>query len=623
MKKCIWRAVVLVVFIWSVLCITANAAHSGGSCGTNTIWTLDDEGILIISGTGKVTSHPWDPLAVKRVVIEEGITQVGTEAFSDCMMESISLPNTLTRIVGYTFKDCKALKSISIPDNVVIEGYAFSGCSNMESVFLEDNVTICSKAFENCYGKKFATIGTNTALSLSDPNNNYLFYDPDYPDLALMQSDATHLVLKNATGNAFNYIIPDAVTSIANEAFSHCSNMTGIVIPEGITYIGESAFRCTKPNCDIPECNVRSVIFPRSITGMGNNAFSYGTVFYCYKDTYPYRLATQTGHYDCVLLDSGTDVIQPVLNIPESMDVLLGRDSVLGAAVFPYDQDTTVAFTCIDEDIATVSTGGIISPVSVGDTEITVRANGIEKRTRISVLNRAESFSFSKEIYVRIGESVQLTITDLMPENALTDLSWKLAYYGNASLNEKTGVLMGKSEGQAYLTVLDRNSGLWCNADVYIVPPVTEITFVRNTITAKARTTEQLQALVKMGNLSVFNQMITFESSDLSIATVDSTGLVTGIKPGTVVITASADGAEDTCEITFEPNVLRLPNSVTEIGEEAFANLDDVDTIVLPTAISKIHDMSFLNSDITLNIDSGRLDLINWAEKNNILFSVR
>ena len=153
-----------------------------------------------------------------------------------------------------------------------------------------------------------------------------------------------------------------------------------------------------------------------------------------------------------MLLDHGTGVIQPVLNIPESMDVLLGRDSVLGAAVFPYDQNTTVTFTSADEDIATVSAEGVISPVSVGDTEITVRVNGIEKKTRISVMNRAESFSVPNEIYVRIGESVQLSVMDLMPENALTDLSWRLAYYGNASLNENTGVLTGKSEGQAYLT---------------------------------------------------------------------------------------------------------------------------------------------------------------------------
>ena len=452
MKNSIWRAAVLVVFIWLVFCITANADPAGGNCGTNTTWTLDDEGILIISGTGKVTSHPWDPLAVKRVVIEEGITQVGAEAFSGCMMDSISLPDTLTQIVGYTFNDCKALKSISIPDNVVINGYAFFGCSNMESIFLADNVTICSQAFNSCGGRRYAKIGSNTALSLSDPNNNYLFFDPDYPDLALSQSSATSLVLKNATGNAFNYIIPDAVTVIADEAFSHCSNMTGIVIPDGVTYIGESAFRCTKPNCLIPECGVKSVVFPRSIKGIGNNAFSYDTVFYCYKDTYPYQLATQCGFYDYVLLDHGTGVIQPVLNIPESMDVLLGRDSVLGAAVFPYDQNTTVTFTSADEDIATVSAEGVISPVSVGDTEITVRVNGIEKKTRISVMNRAESFSVPNEIYVRIGESVQLSVMDLMPENALTDLSWRLAYYGNASLNENTGVLTGKSEGQAYLT---------------------------------------------------------------------------------------------------------------------------------------------------------------------------
>lgn len=47
-----------------------------GICGDNAIWTLDDAGKLIISGTGDITSCPWSSDSVKNVVIEKGIVRI-------------------------------------------------------------------------------------------------------------------------------------------------------------------------------------------------------------------------------------------------------------------------------------------------------------------------------------------------------------------------------------------------------------------------------------------------------------------------------------------------------------------------------------------------------------------
>lgn len=60
------------------------ASADEGTCGENLTWTLDDDGLLTISGTGDMSDYmfrgPWN-YAPKAVVIEEGVTSIGKNAF--------------------------------------------------------------------------------------------------------------------------------------------------------------------------------------------------------------------------------------------------------------------------------------------------------------------------------------------------------------------------------------------------------------------------------------------------------------------------------------------------------------------------------------------------------------
>lgn len=62
-------------------------------------------------------------------------------------------------------------------------------------------------------------------------------------------------------------IIPDGVTSIGNYAFGYCSNLTSIILPDSITSVGQQAFE----NCS----KLSSIILPIGVTSIGVAAFRY------------------------------------------------------------------------------------------------------------------------------------------------------------------------------------------------------------------------------------------------------------------------------------------------------------------------------------------------------------
>ena len=107
----------LLVLLCALLPVSALA---DGSCGENTVWTMSDGGVLTISGAGAMADFepgdaPWYARRgeVRSLVIEDGVTTVGSAAFSGCgLIEEVSLPLTLRRIGDSAFDDVYALRSV-------------------------------------------------------------------------------------------------------------------------------------------------------------------------------------------------------------------------------------------------------------------------------------------------------------------------------------------------------------------------------------------------------------------------------------------------------------------------------------------------------------------------------
>jgi len=81
------------------------------------------------------------------------VTSIGYSAFEGCTgLTSVIIPESLTRIVSYTFYNCSSLVSITIPNGVTnIESGAFYGCSRLTSATIGSGITsIGNGAFSGC-----------------------------------------------------------------------------------------------------------------------------------------------------------------------------------------------------------------------------------------------------------------------------------------------------------------------------------------------------------------------------------------------------------------------------------------------------------------------------------------
>lgn len=135
-----------------------NTVLATGACGDNATWMLNDDYVLTVSGTGSIMNHTRDCWKgyekwIKKVVIEDGITEIGYNAFYGFVsLEEVSIPDTVTEIYRDAFGGCDQLSYVKIPASVkVISFNAFGSCDNLERVdIMGVGVKFDMGAFSEC-----------------------------------------------------------------------------------------------------------------------------------------------------------------------------------------------------------------------------------------------------------------------------------------------------------------------------------------------------------------------------------------------------------------------------------------------------------------------------------------
>lgn len=285
-----------------------------GVCGDDIKYTLNENGELVISGSGEWYDQQ-SPFAgddrIKFVTINNGISSISPSLFSGCtsiasvsipdsvvsigenafyycaFLDAVTIPKSVEFIGNGAFSNCSSLKSLTIVEggNVAIGGEAFYNCTSLASVELPDNVSkIGDNSFANCSNLKSISIPdsvteignsafTRTALdSITIPGSvesigENVFYGCSNLLNATLENGVEHIGVSAFEGCYRLKIItlPDTLKLVGDRAFYNCSALTSVTIPEGVSKINDYVFY----NC----YNLYSAALQNGIESIGVSAF--------------------------------------------------------------------------------------------------------------------------------------------------------------------------------------------------------------------------------------------------------------------------------------------------------------------------------------------------------------
>lgn len=207
--------------------------------------------------------------------IPNDVSVISESAFEGCgKLTEIVLPGNITFIDKNLFKGCSGLTSILIPSAVTsIRSGAFSGCIELKEITLNNSLTTVEwNVFQNCTSLTSIAIPSSvTSLNWSAFAGCSNLTRIDIPDLSKwitikFEGLATSYYSLYLNDNLLtDLVIPSGITTIGDNTFACCNSITSVSLPEGITSIGEFAFGAM--------LGLKAVTIPSTVTNIGKEAF--------------------------------------------------------------------------------------------------------------------------------------------------------------------------------------------------------------------------------------------------------------------------------------------------------------------------------------------------------------
>ena len=259
--------------------------------------TLYGDGRLVVSGKGAITSGGWITGNVNAVIVEDGITSIGSSVFSYMPnLKTVTIGDTVTTIGSEAFYNCSGLRTVTIGKGIkTINSYAFGSCSALETVTI-DNYEMLVSLGNNAFPST-ATVTYKSTAGEAEALQSWEIGTQDETDAtATLYTDGRLVIsgqggiktggwnkaavkaieiqdgITSIPGSAFyeytaleSVQLGEGISTIPNYAFYGCTALREIVLPDSVTNIDEFAF-C---GCSALE----TVSFPKNLTSIGYSAF--------------------------------------------------------------------------------------------------------------------------------------------------------------------------------------------------------------------------------------------------------------------------------------------------------------------------------------------------------------
>ncbi|MBR3431804.1 MAG: leucine-rich repeat protein [Clostridia bacterium] len=605
MKKI--RRFLLVLLMIAAVCFCVSAvAETSGKCGDNVTWTLSDDGVLRISGTGRMSDDfegGGESEAIKTVIIEDGVTSIGKYAFRGCSsLTSITIPESVTYIGNQAFFRCSSLTSITIPDGVTEIGeHAFDGCSSLTSITIPDGVTVIREStFNACssltsitipesvtYIRKYAFSGCSSLTSITIPDSvtsigTYAFSGCSSLTSITIPDSVTSIAgnvfykcssLRNITlsdnmtsigeyafakcKNLTSILIPGSVEGIGQYAFGDCSSLTCVTIPDGVTYIGDYAFQ----NCS----SLNAILIPDSLTSIGKNAFK------------------NCDNLSSIRIPSGIKNIgdYPFENCSnlKSITIADGVTEISNTTIF--DRSNTNLKIYLPQSVTSIGKPNMFGVYIYPPTVYCYELSYAEQWARRCFCNVVllDDPNASVGVQVELPEKLDMLVGNkqqiypyIFPETSSPMISWKSSQPEILTVDDAGFFTAGK-EGDAVVTVTV--DGISASTVVHVGPQIDKILLPEEILVA-AKSQESFEVNYLPQN-AVVN--FSFKIEDKELATVNESGMIIGgygVGETSITVTDEISGKSETTKlvICYPVTAIELsPNNTTmKAGESLQIN---------------------------------------------------
>jgi uncharacterized protein YjdB len=262
-------------------------------------------------------------------------------------------------------------------------------------------------------------------------------------------------------------------------------------------------------------------------------------------------------------------VVAPVTGVTlnkTTVTLTVGGVETLTATVAPENAaNKAVTWSSDKPAVAAVDNGGKVTAKAPGTAAITVKtADGGKTATcTVTVVAPVTGVSLKKTATtLTVGGAETLTATVAPPDATNKAVTWSSDKPAVATV-DAAGKVTAKAPGTAAITVKTADGGKTATCTVTVVAPVTGVTLNKTTVTLTVGGSETLTATVAPPNAT--NKAVTWSSDKPAVATVDQSGKVIAVTPGTATITVTtADGGKTaSCSITVQPAAAPFAGTVT------------------------------------------------------------